>query len=157
MKKRNRYWGLTVPYNMENVGGNILDFIENKLKNKDILNYTYACSNLEIGDETDYLHYHLLIRFENAVQIDYVKNIFGDLHLENIANVKAYLNYISKTGLLFCNINIEANEDISKCILEDIENGFNLKQLIYKYPKYAMYHFNQLKELYNFLLSNKEK
>lgn len=155
MKKRNRYYGLTIPYRL--CGCDVVNYVKKMLDEKNVINYTFAISNLEIGDETEYEHYHAMIRFENAVQVEYVKNIFGDIHNEIIVSISGYMNYISKTGLLYCDINIKEKEDLSRCILDDIKDGFTLKQLIFKYPTFSLYHFNQLKDMYNFLNFTKDE
>lgn len=121
------------------------------------LNCTYALSVEETGGETGYKHYHLLIKFKNAVYFSSVKKIFPKCHIEAVIDFNSALNYVSKNGLLICTLTYEQNEDIVQCLLNDIENGKSLKYLIYKYPKFVFYHFANVKAIYEFLLANKNE
>lgn len=149
---RNRNWILTIPSSIINC--EVDKWLETRIKG---LKVSYALSVEETGEDTGYLHYHLLLKFENAVFFNSLKKIFDKCHIEEVIDFNSALNYVSKCGLLICTLSYQKNEDIVQCVLNDIEEGKSLKYIIYKYPKFSFYHFSNLKAIYDFINIEKNR
>lgn len=104
-------------------------------------------------------HFHYYIEFACAKDWKSLQSdlVFFKSHFEVCrASLLENYNYCCKEGCYYKNIEIEKlfddkalQKQIEQALIDDIfKNNLSLKLLCMKYPKYAIYHINNIKLLY---------
>ena len=151
-----------------------LDHENIKIKIKSLKGLIYYCMCDEIGLEEKTPHTHVYIYYKNPKRFSTLKNIFPEAHIDIARGTsKENRNYCRKEGKYLDDEKKDTNlidtfeeegdlpdddnqgkhTEIEK-IVELIENGYKVSEIIRELPKYAL-RINQIKSLYNEI--NQEK
>lgn len=147
--QKKRCWALThfleENETLDDVKKNILDFTNN-----------YSSVSIAIGEiektENEKPHCHICLYFPNKISFDVLKFAFLKDHIETTRSVKDYLEYLQKEGLFYSDFNLKNKTDIYESFMQDLQFGFTKKELMLKYPRLFIFHFDNITkmlELYN--------
>jgi len=153
--------------NIRKIVGTIFNKYGNQQDFYDRVVATWNYKKLLIGEteqapQTGEEHYHFYIEFNNSKDFDAVVNKLNPFkpHIESLrTNELAIWEYCTKEGLFFANYNIEDiitkevwKAKIESAVIEDIiENKMPIKELIKKYPKYALYNHKAIIWIYQLI------
>lgn len=134
----------------------------------------YYCMVNEIGAEEKTPHTHLYFVCENAIRFSKVKKLFPTAHIEKaLGSSQENRNYIRKEGKYLNSDKKETNlpdifeeygempldksaksETISEQVLEMLENGYSIADIIKRFPSYTT-KINQLEKARQLVLEEK--
>lgn len=102
-------------------------------------------------------HYHIYLELERKCRFERIKELFPNCHIESVfGTIKENYDYLTKEGqCYYINFNIndflekkEKQDEIERQLINDIFiEKYNIKYIILKYPKYAIYNINAIKLL----------
>lgn len=145
--------------------------------NKDVLQSDVYSNIVKSGRIVEYIigetektekgepHFHVYLECNGQVDFSVIKSICGEMsHIEKaIKGAVANYNYCCKNGVYMSTFSVEDinkmagqdDADIENALIIDIfERGLNIYQIVRKYPKFALYRINAIKEL--FAIKNEE-
>lgn len=138
------------------------------------IKYIYFCMSDEIGAEEQTPHTHLYFVCKNAVQFSKVKKLFPTAHIEKtLGSSQENRDYIRKEGKYLNSDKKETNlpdtfeeygempldksaknETISEQVLEMLEDGYSITDIIKRFPSYTT-KINQLEKARQLVLEEK--
>ena len=131
---------------------------------KDTILSNFQVSKIIIGSiehtESGKEHFHCYVSFDKNVRFDTIKNNFPQSHIEVcFGDLQANYKYCTKEGdPFFINFDIldylEKNQKEEKCynqlMIDIFINELSFKEILMKYPKFAIYNFNNIKSIYDY-------
>ena len=145
---------------------NFTTFIENMTQQqfKDVVLSNYQIDKIIIGalehTESGKEHFHCYVSFIKKVRFDTIKKDFPQSHIEVcFGDIQANYKYCTKEGEpFFVNFDIldylEKNQKEEKCynqlMIDIFVNELSFKEILMKYPKFAIYNFNNIKSIYDY-------
>lgn len=138
------------------------------------IKYIYFCMSDEIGAEEQTPHTHLYFVCENAIHFDRIKKLFPTAHIEKaLGSSQENRDYIRKEGKYLNSDKKETNlpdtfeeygempldksaknETISEQVLEMLEDGNSITDIIKRFPSYTT-KINQLEKARQLVLEEK--
>lgn len=78
----------------------------------------YTIGHMEEGMENGYLHYHVMLYFENAIEEKSIYNYLGNIHCEPVNSYRRYRDYMKKDGPFF--VDTLSNATLDNDIMNDL-------------------------------------
>ena len=102
-------------------------------------------------------HYHVYVKTEKGIDFERIKKICNTIHLEQVYSTEtACYNYCTKEGTYYTNFTPKRDaETIEYDLINDIYSGMSKKDIILKYPKYAIYHYDNISKIIDYMKGQK--
>lgn len=158
--KKTRSWLIT--YNLEKCQ------LDTLIQLLDTLPCKYCIGGIELGEENGYKHCHVVVEFQNARSFQGVQNLFNindnQNHIEERnGTLKSAIDYACKSESKenkeqLCiastiDLTVSMHDDIYQALTYDIvECNLSWLSIVYKYGKLALYHYDNLKKVYDDLV-----
>lgn len=126
-----------------------------------LANCQYLIGGEEKGKDNDYLHCHIFFHFKNPIGFESLQKKFKIHHIEiRKGTIKDCVDYCIKTDtkvsqerLIIENTLQEElyiqKENVYSMLIDDILCGYSFVEIVKKYPKIAIYNYNNLASVYS--------
>lgn len=146
-----------VTFNLEK--DSLENFKENILPR--LSNCQYIIGGAEKGKDNEYLHCHMFFHFKNPIGFESLQKKFKIHHIEiRKGSIKDCVNYcvkqdtkVNQNELVIENTLQEElyleKENVYAMLIDDILCGYSFVEIVKKYPKIAIYNYNNLLNIFN--------
>ncbi len=126
-----------------------------------LANCQYIVGGEEKGKDNEYLHCHMFFHFKNPIGFESLQKKFKIHHIEvRKGTIKDCVDYCIKTDtkvsqdrLIIENTLQEElyiqKENVYSMLIDDILCGYTFLEIVKKYPKIAIYNYNNLLNVFN--------
>lgn len=103
-------------------------------------------------------HFHCILTFRNGIRFTTLKNYLDcdSIHIESLRAISDAFSYITKEGSFYNDFDLIENKDIYSEIINCISNGMSLQEVIKKFPKFCIIHYQAIKNIYELFYLNKD-